>query len=182
MLVQPERNQKREKKVCSSSNWSRSRSTSCRELKSSTTKTAKCGRKDSFIIISSSSSRIKAIRWTNKLKSILTFLVWCIMQCIYSTHKLLLKDDCGMMMRLSEGGVEVATNHVEHDKVLKSIIIKLSMLIIIAFNSFFSLESETGEWANAMWVVLRKGLWEEKKFLLFSVIFLSFLRLRELSK
>lgn len=67
------------------------------------------------------------------------------MQCIYSTHKLLLKDDCGMMMRLSEGGVEVATNHVEHDKVLKSIIIKLSMLIIIAFNSFFSLESETGE-------------------------------------
>ena len=42
------------------------------------------------------------------------------------------------------GGMRIATNHVEHDKVLKSIIIKLSMLIIIAFNSFF-LESETGE-------------------------------------
>lgn len=33
--------------------------------------------------------------------------------------------------------MRIATNHVEHDKVLKSIIIKLSMLIIIAFNSFF---------------------------------------------
>jgi len=43
------------------------------------------------------------------------------------------------------GSMRIATNHVEHDKVLKSIIIKLSMLIIIAFNSFVLNQKQANE-------------------------------------